>query len=346
MSISELKGLATKYFQSENIELNLLKGDGSDRRIYRVHPKSEQNSSVIGVWHEDIRENRNFHKITKEMERLNFPVPELFLKSKSRKSYLQQDLGHWNLAESILHWRSTGQEHKILPAYKKSLTHLQRMQHELVKPLTPHLSQSLMNRECYEKDLQYCFENFFNLFHFEKLFTKELRAELTHILVESLTKLGTRQFVFRDFQSRNIMWKENEPWFIDYQSAQLGSLYYDLASVLYASYAGLDQSDRDELIGYYYQLLELNISISEFKDNFYHMLLIRRLRSLGSYGFLAIIKNKKCFLKGIAPTLNELCQLFENQVIFNKFNVLPKVLREVKHRWSSRKLTDYEGSMH
>ena len=136
-------------------------------------------------------------------------------------------------------------------------------------------------------------------------------------------------FVYRDFQSRNIMWLDHAPWYIDYQSAMRGTLYYDLASLLYSSRSGLFSDEREALCIYFYNLLAPSISVADFQAHFYRFVLIRRLRSLGTYGYLSLVKNKKQFRKAIPPTLAELNELLSYQECLQPFTALRGMIQNI-----------------
>ena len=332
-SFGVLKILGADFFRTKQIGLDLLKGDGSERKIYRVYPLSDSFQSVIGVWQENITENQTFHLLTREMKKVGIPVPEFYRESEGGQGYLQQDLGRWNLAETIDYWKAQNRSGKIIPAYKTVLDYLPPMQRKMVDPLKKYLPDRLMNFQFYQDDIQYFYDNFFQLHGFGKLLSTALKTEIEQQLIQFTAKIEGRSFVFRDFQSRNIMWKDNSPWFIDYQSALLGTLYYDLASLLYASHSGLDENMRLELMSYYYEVMEFRFSPEEFRENFYKVLLLRRLRSLGSYCYLSAVKGKEYFLKGIQPTLEELDYLLGKITPLSNLKELSRFIKEAKVLW-------------
>ena len=125
-------------------------------------------------------------------------------------------------------------------------------------------------------------------------------------------------FLFRDFQSRNIMIKDNEPYFIDYQSGRRGALQYDLASLLYDAKANIPQDIREKLIEeYIFQVKKyINLDQKKFKKYFYGFALIRIMQALGAYGFLGSVKNKPHFLGNIPFAVANL------EIISDKFSYL------------------------
>jgi hypothetical protein len=140
---------------------------------------------------------------------------------------------------------------------------------------------------------------FFNEQHLEDDFTT---------FTDYLLQAESSFFMFRDFQSRNIMLRDGEPWFIDYQGGRQGALQYDLASLLYDSKADIPEQVREELIDEYLDEAEKihHVDRSEFRQYFYGYVLIRMMQAMGAYGFRGFYEKKEHFLKSIPFALNNL----------------------------------------
>lgn len=331
----ELRSLAIDYFATSSLSLMLLKGDGSDRRIYLISPQKAPERVVIGVYHESIRENSDFILIAGKMAEAGIAVPTIYSVSPGRKAYLQEYLGKDTLADMILKWREPSKHRNIIAAYRKILSALFEIQHSL-PPLIPELLKSrVMARDDFRADLEYFQRDFIKRFGFEKLFTASVQDELTGLLIDGLAEIPASVFVYRDFQARNFMWKEGRPWFIDFQSAYLGAPYYDLASCLYASKSGLSEEERTVLLQYYFEKSSCDTDYETFLSRFYLFVLIRRLRSLGSYGFLSMEKNKTGFYTAIQPTLEELIILLEGKPQLEAFSNLLEMIHRIKRKWQS-----------
>ncbi len=171
--------------------------------------------------------------------------------------------------------------------------------------------------------------------NFESLLNVSVMHELQSILSDHLGDLDVGYFVYRDFQARNIMWFEDSPWFIDYQSAFLGPRYYDMASLLYGSKSGLNEPARESLNRYYFGLFESapSFSFDCYQVVFYLFVVLRRLRSLGTYGYLSGEKGKTAFFDSIQPTLEELAGLFDSQSCLRPYKNLFGMITKVKDIW-------------
>jgi len=308
----ELLGLAKVHFKRD-FEIIPLVGDGSDRRIFRLrHPSV---GSLIGVFHTDVQENKDFLLITEAMRRLELPVAEVYGANEESTAYLLQDLGPNNLAADLQQWKGQNEPAKVINAYEQTISWLPRIQQRLPKLLKVHLEGRVMDRAQLLEDLTYFETHFVQLFELEGSYTQELQEELVQKLIDPVAALAQDRFVYRDFQARNFMWTQEKIHFLDYQSGMLGNRFYDLASMLYASKAGLNDKQRALLLHQGYLCLKLEEETKQqFEQRFYQVLLLRRLRSLGSYGYLGKVKGKPGFYASLDPTVMQIKGLIKDQL--------------------------------
>ncbi len=328
-----LRQLAEDHFKSKRIDYQLLKGDGSDRQIYLITPLSSGLDPIVGVFHDNLKENRDFIFLSQKMKQVGIPVPDLIKVSDSEKAYLIQYLGRYTLAERLEIWKDDSDVQKIIPSYKEVLKYLHRIQTRLTPLLREFLKTRHMGKGDLTADLDYFERDFIGRFDYNTCFTSEVSRELRTLLITELSADPPSVFVYRDFQSRNIMWYQDSPWFIDYQSAYLGTPHYDLASLLYASKSGLDDSAREELLAYYHDYIRSPLSLEEFEKKFYLWVLLRRLRSLGVYGFLSQEKAKPGFFDSIYPTLQELIFLISEKRALKDFINTLDMVEQIADKW-------------
>jgi len=315
-----------QYFNSDAYSISPLKGDGSDRCIYRV---SHESNSAIYVQSPNINENKDFLYLSEILKNKGIPVPQIYLVNDDFSGYLIEDLGAHTLAE-ILYGEKENDKSFIIDAYQKVILRLIEMQDVINGPLKSFLQSRQMDLEIYKLDLQYFKTEFLEQFQYQPLISNKLQSDFNR-LMDSLMMVDHLHFVYRDFQSRNFMWVNNQPVFIDYQSAMMGALYYDLGSLLYSSRSGMSQRERDIIIKFYYQKKPLNIDFSDFVNHLYQFILLRRLRSLGSYGHLSR-KGKTHFAGYIPQALKELTQLFD-QGDLSTFRHIRKMLETIYDDW-------------
>ncbi|MGK5091425.1 phosphotransferase [Deltaproteobacteria bacterium TL4] len=326
-----LTQLAEQHLTPPVSEPVSLKGDGSDRKIFRFYGGEGQ--SCAGVTSPDRAENEAFLFLSRHFAQCGIPVPAIYSQNLEQGCYLLEDLGNLTLADQLDHWNlSLAEDRKaILAAYQKVLAWLPKIQidgnHGLDYSFCP--TERQLDHHAFSKDIHYFETYFWNRLTPETPHTLALQLELDRLIVR-VASVQRNAFVYRDFQSRNIMWKNNEPYFIDYQSGCHGALHYDLAAVLYASRSGLDDELRHELILFYLQKLAqwMNVNPEQFMEDFYHFVLIRRLRSLGTYGHLSLEKGKFYFLEAIPKTLKEIHGLLEHQPALRSWTTLRTLFQQ------------------
>lgn len=301
-----------------------MKGDGSDRRIYRFQQGGQ---SWVGVTNPNITENHAFIYLSKHLARIGIPVPQIYAVDRKQRCYLLEDLGNWSMADLLRQWNDTNPVNTsgILNAYRRVINWLPRIQFEGNQGLDYSFcfQGSELNRSVFTWDLEYFQQFFCQQFVPQSSLNNTILKEL-ELLVAYLDGVERQVLVLRDFQPRNIMWKKESPYFIDYQMGCRGAIHYDLACLLYASSSGLDEPQRDFLIDIYLQELNpwLYISKAQFLKHFYHFVLLRRLRSLGTYGFLSSRKNKFHFRNAIPPTIRAIHLLLQRQPTLSAFSHL------------------------
>ena len=329
-----LSGLFESWAKESPQSILPLPGSGSYRRYYRIQGKG---INVLGVYNEDRKENTAFLSFTDTFHRAGFPVPEIYISDPEKSVYLLEDLGDTTLFNLIERSRdSVTGSNPSFPAEALGIYH------EVVKwlPLFQTRGSSLISfNDCYPRsafDLQ---SMRWDLNYFKYYFLKLARVPFDEqrleddfdILTGFLTSAGSGFFMYRDFQSRNIMVYEDKPWFIDYQGGRKGPLQYDIASLLYDAKAVIPDTVREELLSAYLDHLEKIIPLDreKFLHYYYGFVLIRILQALGAYGFRGYYENKPHFLLSIPYALQNLKSLMEKNRITLELPMLMQALNSV-----------------
>ncbi len=309
--VETLQALFAQQFRSTPTEIIPLPPSGSSRSYFRM---KNQNKSCIGAFHEEIRENRAFLSFSAYFRDEGLPVPEIYAISPDLCAYLQEDLGD----TTLLHFLETEEHHKgIVPAVKeaycKAITWLVRFQlsgtdrfdYSVCYPRAAFDEQSMAWDMNYFK---YYFLRFSGIPFDEQLLEEDFRNFGQYLL-----KADTHYFLYRDFQSRNIMLRNNETYFIDYQGGRKGALQYDIASLLFEAKTALSESFREEMLEYYLDSLQAHIPVNResFKSYYYAYALIRTMQAMGAYGYRGIFEKKPLFLESIPPAIAHLRWLLE-----------------------------------
>jgi N-acetylmuramate 1-kinase len=285
------------------VELFPFEGRGSDRTFSRL--KWNLTNSAIVVHYDPQRiENRYYAGIAAFLSDIQIPVPRLIGSDPARCLILMEDLGDtdlWSLRDASRETRRT--------PYQKTLTMIHRL-HSFPEKKFPSSRVRLM--ESFSPDLYRWERNYFRE-HFVRSvcgieltpsFGDELEAELSN-LAERLDG-GMRCLVHRDFQSRNVMLRNEEPFLIDFQGMRFGNPFYDLGSFLCDPYVTLSSSEQEDLLSFYYDQSKWNMGWATFLDHFWEASAQRLMQALGAYGFLGLQKGLKAFLAHIPAGLHQL----------------------------------------
>jgi aminoglycoside/choline kinase family phosphotransferase len=305
--IDNLKELFFRTFNKEVEQINLLEASGSNRKYYRIQAGT---ISVIGTYNEDFKENRAFIAFSCYFLKKGISVPAIYAENLEKNVYLQSDLGDETLYSYLCRLRSSSEDFSkaVIPTYKQVLSDLLEIQLSGNEEFdySPCYPRHSFDEQSIAWDLNYFKYYFLKLAQIpfdEDLLEKDFKT-FTHFLLEA----DSSYFLYRDFQSRNIMMHENKLYYIDFQGGRKGALQYDVASLLYDAKADLPQEIREELLNHYIGLLQQKSpeQAAAFRNYFYGFVLIRLLQAMGSYGFRGFYERKQHFLQSIPYALKNL----------------------------------------
>jgi aminoglycoside/choline kinase family phosphotransferase len=310
-SIEKLSDLFEIHFKEKVTEVKAIPPSGSSRRYYRL---SSKNHSSIGTFGDNKTENEAFFSYTNHFNKLKLNVPKLFIISDDRLHYLQEDVGDTSLYHLLPNeGESFGKD--LTTLYKKSIKKLAFLQ---IKGGENFDYSAAYPRDTFDKLSMVWDCNYFKYYFLKPAnipFSEEALEEDFEKLASYLSKEKSDFFLFRDFQSRNIIIEKNEPYFIDYQGGRRGALQYDLASLLFQAKANIPHHVREELLDYYISVAEKLTTINplQFKKYYYVFVLIRHIQVLGAYGLRGLIERKEHFLKSIPFALKNIEWIFANR---------------------------------
>ncbi len=280
-----------------------LEADASTRRYHRL--VGEGDVSAIGAIGPDREENRAFLAFAKAFRKAGLPVPEVFVDDQEAGVWLLEDLGDTNLFQLLTRLRSERPEQtfpeEAEEIYRKALSVLPRFQIEGHAVVDYDLAypRRAFDHQSMRWDLNYFKYHFLKLSHLP--FNEQRLEDDFDRLLDLLTQAESDFFLYRDFQSRNIMIRNGEPWFIDFQGGRMGALQYDVASLLYDGKANIPQEARDRLLETYLDALGTYHSFhrQEFLTQFRSFVLIRIMQALGAYGYRGFFERKRHFLDSV-----------------------------------------------
>ena len=271
--------------------------------------------SAIGILYTVREENLAFISFSRHFRRLGLPVPEIFAEALDEGAYLEEDLGDTTLFE-FLGCNRQGETiaSEAVEAYRKVVAALPRFQVEAGRGLnykvcTPRPS---FDKQSIAWDLNY-FKYYFLRLAGIPFNEQALEVDFSR-LTKFLLSADHDYFLYRDFQSRNVMLRNGQPYFLDYQGGRKGALQYDIASLLYDAKADLPPALRQQLLEHYLDCLSGHIRLDRgaFMEHYYAYVYVRIMQALGAYGFRGFYERKTHFLQSVPYALKNLRWLEEN----------------------------------
>jgi aminoglycoside/choline kinase family phosphotransferase len=308
---NELNRLFESWCGQTASTINPLPPHGSPREYYRM---SRDKKTAIGTFNEDSSENNAFLYFSQHFYQNDLAVPEIYAQDVTKNIYLQQDLGDNTLFEYLTVIRAKeGFSGKIIRTYKEVVKNLPSFQISGAKNLDYSVCYP---RHSFDKQSMMWDLNYFK-YYFLKLakisFDEQKLENDFKKFTKFLLSTDRNYFLYRDFQSRNIMLVKGKPFFIDYQGGRKGALQYDIASLLYDAKADIPQDVRIELLNEYIRYVEelLPIDRDRFLEFYYGYVYIRIMQALGAYGFRGFYERKSHFLKSVPYAIRNLENLLQ-----------------------------------
>lgn len=277
---------------------------GSDRIYFRIYSAG---ATFIATYNLNKRETQTFIYFSRHFSNAGLPVPEILAVNESDTIYIQQDLGTESLLNKL---EQNGHGDYVYGLFQQSLAELARVQILGDKGLNYDwcLTAHEFGKQAIMSDLLY-FKYYF-LDTLQLPYDKQAMLDDFDALSTYLTRTENKYFMFRDFQSRNIIVKDDKVSFIDYQGGMKGALQYDVASLLWQAKAELSEEWKDSLLDYYMDqidgLLEKPVDRITFVSQYNGYVLIRLLQVMGAYGFRGLFERKAHFLASIPLALRNL----------------------------------------
>jgi len=329
--------LFSSYFGAPPAAILELPSDGSNRTYFRLVGEGWQ--TAIGAIGPDHDENRAFLSFSKSFRAAGLNVPEIYGADEAAGVWLEEDLGDTTLFEALVEAREREGAPfppSIIGTYERVLEELPRFQivggevvdYSVAYPRAAFDERSIL------WDLNYFKYHFLKLAHVP--FREAQLEEDFNRLTEFLLQADTSHFLYRDFQSRNVMLRDgNEPWFIDYQGGRRGALHYDVASLLYDAKANIPDSVREHLLEHYLDALEEYVPVDRevFRERYRGYVLVRIMQAMGAYGYRGFFERKPRFLQSVPYAARNIEAILERGLPV-KLPELERAFRAIVERWA------------
>lgn len=303
-----LKQLFEKHFHAPAELVKPVQGQlgGSGRVIVRLIGGGH---SAIGILYTVREENVAFLEFSRHFRRHGLPVPEIYAENLSEGAYLEEDLGDTTLFEFLSSNRSGDVvAAPAVEAYRNVVAELPRFQVEAGRDVNYKVCypRASFDRQSIAWDLNY-FKYYFLRLAGVTFNEQALENDFSR-LTKCLLSTDHDYFLYRDYQSRNVMLRDGRPYFLDYQGGRKGALQYDIASLLYDGKADLPPALRQQLLDHYLDCLAnyLPFDRAAFMEFYYPYVYVRIMQALGAYGFRGFYERKAHFLQSVPYALKNL----------------------------------------
>ena len=326
MITEDLQKLYQTYTGASAETITELPSSGSNRRYFRL----KGDRTLIGVYGTSIEENDSFLYMADHFRKAGIPVPEVYCMSDDKFCYLQEDLGDVLLFNAI-------EKGRLTSVFSEEEKDMLRKTVRLLPVIQFVGADGFDFSRCYPQPEFNQRSILWDLNYFKYCFLKATGMEFQEDRLEDdfqkmsdvLLRSSSATFMYRDFQSRNVMLREGEPWLIDFQGGRKGPFYYDVASFLWQAKARYPESLRRELLEEYLEALRKYKPIDEayFYSQLRHFVLFRTLQVLGAYGFRGYFEKKPHFIQSVPYAIENLRELLKEE--YPEYPYLCWVLREL-----------------
>ena len=327
---SVLIKLAENYYKIPCSKIEKIPESGSVRLYFRLF--FENKPSIIGVYNADLKENLAYITFSRHFLSQKIKVPQILEVDSSGQYYLLADLGDETLYSYLSkHRQEDDLPEKVIRYYRKVIKQLPLLQisGKIGFDFSVCYPRFAFDRQSMQWDLNYFKYYFLKLAGIS--FDEQLLEDDFNTLIDFLLEADNNYFLYRDFQSRNIMIHNKEVYFIDFQGGRKGPLQYDIASLLYDGKAAIPQKYRELFLQYYLEELE-KVSGFDHRDfilRYDGFVLIRILQALGTYGFRGYYEKKSHFLLSIPYAIRNIQYLLKTMDLPIKIPVLIDVLKKI-----------------
>jgi len=336
--IQPLVKLFTATFGEPPAAVTGVAADGSQRLYVRF--TGSPHGTVIGAHGPDRDENRAFLSFSRSFRGIGLPVPDIWAADESQGIWLARDLGDTSLFRALSAARATTPgafPASMVPVYEQVVDLLPRFQIDGGRVIDFGVAypRAAFDLQSMRWDLNYFKYHFLKLAHIP--FSEQRLENDFDRLTEFLLHTATGHFLYRDFQSRNIMLQSGEPWFIDYQGGRRGAPHYDIASLLYDAKAAIPDAVREHLLGRYMTALERHVPVdrARFLELYRGYVLIRIMQAMGAYGYRGFFERKTRFLESVPYAARNIAHLLQTGLPV-PLTEIEAVFERIVHAWADQ----------
>lgn len=305
---SEIKQWGQKI-NPMDLVIQPISGDGSDRRWFRALFKDK---SIVICAHglspdTGICEIDSFMALGDLLYSQKIPVPKILERDRFSGLVALEDLGDVHFSSIIASQATSAKKVQWYCRVVDLLIEFSIKGGLKFKPGMAYQTNSYSREMILERECLYFAEAFLKNFLDQEPPISQLLPEFNHLAERALAG-GVMGLMHRDLQSRNLMVNNDKIFFIDFQSARMGPIQYDLASLLIDPYVNLDADEKDEILAHGVAAISSRVSIDKesFLSSFRHCCITRNLQILGAFSYLGMVKKKRQFIEYIPSAISNL----------------------------------------
>lgn len=338
--------LYKKTYGVEPSHIAALPKAGSNRLYYRI--TNAKGETLIGVVGTSLQENQTFVYLAKHFRKAGINVPKIITENEATCSYLIEDLGRTSLYDLLCDVRNNNTDEAVFKQLFVKV--IQKLAHLQIKGAEQLDVNKLLSPRFFDEE-----SIMFDLNYFKYCFLKPTDISFDEVLLEhdfrdfarmltSISSMNQTSFLYRDFQARNIMIHEGEPYFIDFQGGMIGPPHYDLVSLLWQASAEYSEDFRKEMIEIYVSEMNKYAKLDErlFKEQLNFFVLFRTIQVLGAYGLRGYFEKKPYFLNSIPKAIKNL-QILLQKGFIKKYEYLELVLQKLVNRLLDNNVTESQS---
>lgn len=339
MNLETVQLFLEEFLGKKSEKLVALPASGSARINFIGNSTTEK---WVITYNENLLENEAFFYFSEVFSELKLNTPKIFKINEERNLYIQEFLGDKTLSEIIA---KEGESERVKNLVKQTLERLF------------HLQSVTQNKIDFSRTFEY--EKYdelpiiHDLYYFKNYLADvlELQYHKSSLLKEfkqiahKIENLQPQRLMIRDFQSRNILVKENEVFFIDYQAAMKGPAMYDVVSFLFQAKANFSENFKNEMLDYYFSFYKKEEK-GALTEALKYGQLIRFIQVLGAYGFRGLIQRKPHFIASLDQGIKNLIEFAENETEINLYPELKKLILKLNSEESKNKIQRIVNNKH
>ena len=352
ISLENKSEIFNKLLSRQNLgkllKMKALPVSGSSREYFRLNVENlSEERNYMGVFHPEKGENKAYYFFSKHFLEKGLNVPPIHAYSEDYRYFIIKDLGDETLLDILEKKRSTATDAEIVTLYKPVIDGLLDFQLEGIQGL--NLEHAFPVAEFSEQSVKW------DLNYFKYYFVKSHNLDFDEQKLEDDFDAFTQRimsaemnfFNYRDFQARNIMYFEDQWWYIDFQGGRKGPLAYDLVSLLYQAKANLSENVRSQLLDYYLMRLDEKMpgKSADVNAHFNDYVYFRLMQVMGAYGFRGLFQRKPHFIQSIPLVIESLSVHMGMNPLDEKFSELKTVFNQIIDLQSEYKIQDKGSSV-